>query len=70
MSAVSGTQSDHHQRLLVDPTAAFNFAIEHRIFLKAALDLLTELDRHAPELGMMDPIVLKAGVGRRVCTSC
>jgi hypothetical protein len=47
---------------LLDPTAAFNFAMEHRIFLKASLDLLTELDRHAPELGMMDPIVLKAGV--------
>lgn len=49
------------EQYLVDPSAALNFAIEHRIFLKASLDLLTELDLHAPELGMMDPIVLKAG---------
>jgi hypothetical protein len=40
---------------------AVNFAAEHRIFLKAALDLLTERDRQAPELGMMDPVVLKSG---------
>lgn len=64
VSTVSATQD----QILAVPSAAFNFAIEHRIFLKAALGLLTELDRHAPELGMMDPIVLKAGVGR-VCTS-
>lgn len=35
--------------------------MEHRIFLRAALNLLVELDRTAPQLGMMDPIVLKAG---------
>jgi hypothetical protein len=46
---------------LSNPAAAFNFAMEHRIFLKAALNLLTERDRHAPELGMMDPIILKSG---------
>jgi len=38
-----------------------NFVMEERIFLKAALDLLTERDRAAPELGMMDPIILKSG---------
>jgi len=55
MQTLSGDQP------LLDPSAALNFAMEHRIFLKAALNLLTERDRHAPELGMMDPIVLKAG---------
>jgi hypothetical protein len=61
---VSGSSSRSH------PTAAAamkakktvnNFAMEHRIFLKAALALLTERDRQAPELGMLDPIVLRAG---------
>lgn len=46
---------------LLDPSAAFNFAMEHRIFLNAALNLLNEKDSTAPELGMRDPIVLKAG---------
>lgn len=40
---------------------ALNFAMEHRIFLKAALDLLAERDRQAPALGMMDPNILKSG---------
>ena len=34
---------------------------EHGIFLQAALDLLQERDKHAPTVGMMDPVVLKAG---------
>ena len=34
---------------------------EHSIFLQAALDLLQERDKHAPTVGMMDPVVLKAG---------
>jgi len=38
-----------------------NFVMEDRIFLKAALELLTERDRQAPELGMMDPVVIKSG---------
>jgi PH domain len=46
---------------LDDPSAAFNFMMEHRIFLNAALNLLNEKDSRAPELGMMDPIILKAG---------
>jgi hypothetical protein len=46
---------------VMDASLVFNFVMEHRIFLKAALNLLTERDRHAPELGMMDPIVLKSG---------
>ena len=40
---------------------ALQFAMEHRIFLRAALALLTERDLRAPTLGMMDPMVLKAG---------
>mmetsp|Transcript_23858 Transcript_23858/g.66204 ORF Transcript_23858/g.66204 Transcript_23858/m.66204 type:complete len:633 (-) Transcript_23858:286-2184(-) len=35
--------------------------MEHRIFLRAALSLLTERDAKAPTLGMMDPMVLKSG---------
>ena len=34
---------------------------EHSIFLQAALDLLQERDKHAPTVGMMDPVILKAG---------
>jgi hypothetical protein len=40
---------------------ALTFAMEHRIFLKAALDLVAERDRRAPEVGMNDPFVLKSG---------
>jgi len=36
-------------------------AMEHRLLLRAALALLAERDRHAPEVGMLDPVVLKAG---------
>lgn len=34
---------------------------EHSIFLQAALDLLQERDKHAPTVGMMGPVILKAG---------
>ena len=47
---------DHPSRM-----TALNFCMEHRIFIKAALSLLTERDRQAPELGMLDPVVLRAG---------
>jgi hypothetical protein len=57
---VSTSQHDKHHQI-IDPSAVLNFAMEHRIFLKAALNLISELDRTAPQLGMMDPIVLKAG---------
>ena len=40
---------------------AMQFAMEHRIFLRAALSLLSERDARATTLGMMDPMVLKAG---------
>ena len=59
--AMSMMMQSYNDQPLIDPSAALNFAMEHRIFLKAALGLLTERDLHAPELGMMDPIVLKAG---------
>jgi len=38
-----------------------NFAMEHRIFLKANLELLAERDKVATEVGMNDPNVLKSG---------
>lgn len=41
--------------------SAMNFCMEHRIFLKAALNLLSDRDKQAPELGMMDPVIIKAG---------
>lgn len=52
---------DDDEDEIIDSSLALNFLMEHRIFLKAALNLLTERDRHAPELGMMDPNVLKSG---------
>jgi PH domain len=39
----------------------WNFAMEHRIFLKAALDLLAQRDKVATEVGMNDPNVLRSG---------
>jgi hypothetical protein len=42
-------------------SAALNFAMEHRILLRAVLDLLSERDRHAPVVGMMDPVIVKSG---------
>jgi hypothetical protein len=41
--------------------AALSFVAEHRIFMKAALMLLNERDKKAPQLGMLDPIIIKAG---------
>eukprot|EP00934_Nitzschia_sp_Nitz4_P005241 Nitzschia sp. Nitz4//scaffold58_size112336//105399//107519//NITZ4_004052-RA/size112336-processed-gene-0.96-mRNA-1//-1//CDS//3329555046//5231//frame0 len=38
-----------------------NFAMEHRIFLKAILGLLAERDQMATEIGMNDPNILKGG---------
>lgn len=52
---------DDDEDEIIDASLTLNFLMEHRIFLKAALNLLTERDQHAPELGMMDPIVLKSG---------
>jgi hypothetical protein len=42
-------------------SAALNFAMEHRILLRAVLDLLAERDRHAPVVGMNDPFIVKSG---------
>jgi hypothetical protein len=41
--------------------SCLNFIMEGRIFLKAALDLLAERDRQAPELGRNDPVIFKSG---------
>jgi hypothetical protein len=38
-----------------------NFAAENRLLLRAVWDLLAERDRQAPVVGMMDPVILKAG---------
>jgi len=42
-------------------TTCLNFAMEHRIFLKAILGLLAERDKKATEIGMNDPNTLKSG---------
>jgi PH domain len=42
-------------------STCWNFAMEHRIFLKAALDLLAQRDKVATEVGMNDPNVLRWG---------
>ncbi|KAL7571738.1 hypothetical protein ACA910_002837 [Epithemia clementina (nom. ined.)] len=47
--------------LLEQQQTALQFAMEHQIFLRAALTLLKERDLRAPTLGMMDPMVLKSG---------
>ena len=41
--------------------SCLNFAMEHRIFLKAILGLLAERDMKATEIGMNDPNTLKCG---------
>ena len=40
---------------------ALNFVMEHKIFLQAALLWLQERDKQAPEVGMLDPFIFKAG---------
>lgn len=55
------TVSSASNQTSVDTSTVNNFLVEHRIFLNAALNLFTEKDHRATELGMMDPIVLKAG---------
>lgn len=41
--------------------ACWNFAVEHRIFLKAVLELIAQRDNLASEVGMNDPNVLMSG---------
>jgi len=41
--------------------ACLNFAMEHRIFLRALLGLLNERENTATEIGMNDPNVIKCG---------
>lgn len=41
--------------------SCLNFAMEHRIVLKAILGLLAERDKKATEIGMNDPNILKCG---------
>lgn len=43
------------------PANIVNFAMEHRLFLKAILDLLAQRDKVATEVGMNDPNILKSG---------
>ena len=47
----------------LEPTqsACLNFAMEHRIFLRAMLSLLAEREKKATEIGMNDPNTIKSG---------
>lgn len=45
--------------------SCWNFAMEHRIFLKAVLELIAQRDMVATEVGMNDPNVLKSGPLRK-----
>jgi len=56
-------QERQRQRRLQLPEQAssWNFAMEHRIFLKAVLELIAQRDKFATEVGMNDPNVLKSG---------
>jgi hypothetical protein len=59
---VPTTEDDDEDVLSADAhSAALNFAMEHRILLRAVLDLLAERDRHAPVVGMNNPFVVKSG---------
>jgi hypothetical protein len=57
------SQRDEYEDILSADahSAALNFAMEHRILLRAVLDLLAERDRHAPVVGMNDPFIVKSG---------
>jgi hypothetical protein len=50
-----------YEDLTETQSACLNFAMEHRIFLKAILGLLAERDKKATEIGMNDPNTLKCG---------
>lgn len=50
------SELDEETALLVS-----NFVTEHGILLRASLELLSERDRHAPVVGMLDPVVYKSG---------
>lgn len=58
----SGNQkASQYQGLTDTQSACLNFAMEHRIFLKAILGLLADRDIKATEIGMNDPNTLKSG---------
>lgn len=63
VSITEDSQRDDYEDVLSADahSAALNFAMEHRIFLRAVLDLLAERDRHAPVVGMNDPFIVKSG---------
>jgi hypothetical protein len=63
----SRRSKEEHNRLLLyedlteTQSECINFAMEHRIFLRALLGLLNERDKTATETGMNDPNILKCG---------
>jgi hypothetical protein len=57
----SGRKPRYEPNLDNEQQLCLNFAMEHRIFLKAILGLLHERDKQATEIGMNDPNTLKAG---------
>ncbi len=52
---------DAYDDLTDAQVSCLNFAMEHRIFLKAILGLLAERDKKATEIGMNDPNTVKSG---------
>lgn len=50
-----------YENLTTAQTLGLNFAMEHRIFLKALLGLLNEREKTATETGMNDPNIIKCG---------
>ena len=57
----SSLSKNCNERLTDTEAACLNFAMEHRIFLKAILGLLADRDNKATEIGMNDPNTLKSG---------
>lgn len=63
-AAGSDSGDDPDRAFLSDPhrqAAAANAVMEHRIFLRAILQLLTERDQFAVEADVNDPITIKSG---------
>eukprot|EP00529_Nitzschia_sp_RCC80_P000212 CAMPEP_0113474726 /NCGR_PEP_ID=MMETSP0014_2-20120614/18741_1 /TAXON_ID=2857 /ORGANISM="Nitzschia sp." /LENGTH=863 /DNA_ID=CAMNT_0000367599 /DNA_START=114 /DNA_END=2705 /DNA_ORIENTATION=+ /assembly_acc=CAM_ASM_000159 len=50
-----------YENLTTTQSIGINFAMEHRIFLRALLGLLNEREKTATETGMNDPNIIKCG---------
>jgi hypothetical protein len=61
LQSVGGCQDIHYINGDASDAASQNFAIEHRIFMKAALELLSQRERYAADIDMNDKDTIKSG---------